>query len=114
MGERMVAGSGRRMPTSLRATSMRWKIITAGVLVVVALCCARAHAAPRQPTGYFVIQKVGGQNVSDAKLSSAKWDGIVIRERWSAIEPTSTTSDWTFIDQQIARAKKYKKKYVLG
>jgi hypothetical protein len=102
------------MSKSLRTTSMSWKILAAGVLVVVALCCAQALAAPRQPTGYFVIQKVGGQNVSDAKLSSPKWDGIVIRERWSAIEPTSTTSDWTFIDQQIARAKKYKKKYVLG
>ena len=38
----------------------------------------------------------------------------MIRQRWSAIEPTSTTIDWTFIDQQIARAKKHKKKYVLG
>ena len=69
---------------------------------------------PRQPTGYFVIQKVGGQNVSNSKLSSPKWTGILIRERWAAIEPTEGTYDWSFIDEQVARAKKYKKKYMLG
>ncbi len=72
------------------------------------------EAIPRQPTGYFVIQRVGGQNVSDAKLSSPKWDGILIRERWAAIEPAEASYDWTFIDEQVARAKKYKKKYMLG
>src|ERR1700687_909331 len=92
-------------------------------LCVAYVCCAPVVAEPsesaisssiRQPTGYFVMQQVGGQNVSDAKLSSSKWAGIVIRQRWSAVQPTPTTTDWKFIDEQIARAKKYGKKYILA
>jgi hypothetical protein len=92
-------------------------------LWLVVQCCVHAEGAPnepavsntiRQPTGYFVMQQVGAQNVSDAKLSSSKWAGIVIRQRWSAVQPTPTTTDWKFIDEQIARAKKYGKKYILA
>jgi hypothetical protein len=92
-------------------------------LCVASLCCAPVKAEPsesalassvRQPTGYFVMQQVGKQNVSDAKLSSPKWAGIVIRQRWSAVQPTPTTTDWKFIDEQVARAKKYGKKYILA
>jgi len=93
---------------------MSWKIIAGVGPLLFAVGNAQVDAPPRQPTGYFVIQKVGAQNVSDAKLASPKWAGILIRERWSAIEPTPTTTDWAFIDRQVARAKKYNKKYVLG
>jgi hypothetical protein len=81
---------------------------------VASLACAYAKPEPRQPSGYFVIQSVGAQNVSDKKLSSPKWTGIVIRGTWTQIAPTSTTMDWTFLDEQVARAKRLKKKYVLG
>ena len=50
----------------LRTDSMNWIVTASHAAVLLALCCAPANAAPRQPTGYFVIQKVGGQNVSDA------------------------------------------------
>lgn len=73
-----------------------------------------AAPAIRQPTGYFVMQQVGAQNVTNRKLASPKWNGLVIRDRWSAIQPTASTTDWTFIDQQIARAKKLGKKYILA
>ncbi len=73
-----------------------------------------SRAAIRQPAGYFVMQQVGAQNVSDRKLASPAWEGIVIRERWSTVQPTATTTDWSFIDRQIARAKKYGKKYILA
>lgn len=68
----------------------------------------------RQPTGFFVMQQVDGQNVSDAKLKSARWTGIVIRERWSTLEPQPHVFSWDFTDAQIARAKKYGKKYILA
>jgi hypothetical protein len=67
----------------------------------------------RQPTGFFVMQQVDGQNVSDAKLKSPRWTGIVIRERWSTLEPQPNVFNWDFTDAQIARAKKSGKKYIL-
>jgi hypothetical protein len=60
----------------------------------------------RQPTGFFVMQQVDHQNISDAKLASPKLTGIVIRQRWSAVEPAANTFDWKFIDGQAGRAKK--------
>jgi hypothetical protein len=68
----------------------------------------------RQPLGFFVMQQVDHQNISDAKLASPKLMGIVIRQRWSAVEPTANTFDWKFIDGQAARAKKLGKKYILA
>jgi hypothetical protein len=68
----------------------------------------------RQPSGFFVMQQVDRQNVSDAKLTSPKLTGIVIRQRWSSVEPTANTYDWKFIDSQAARAKKFGKKYILA
>jgi hypothetical protein len=86
---------------------------------VVAIGCASwfgqtAHAQVRQPSGYFVMQEVGGQNIKDDKLKSPVFTGIVIRERWSNVAPTATTYNWTFLDAQVARARKYSKKYILA
>jgi hypothetical protein len=68
----------------------------------------------RQPSGYFVMQQVDGQNVSDRKLGSPRWTGVVIRVRWSTVEPWADYFDWKFTDDQIARAKKLGKKYMLA
>jgi hypothetical protein len=81
---------------------------------IIGLLATCAGAEPRQPTGYFVIQSVGAENVSDTKLSSPKWTGIVIRDTWTRIAPTSNKMDWAFLDEQIARAKRFKKKFVIG
>jgi hypothetical protein len=96
-------------------------LIAAGVVVafgaaesVAAQPRPEANAAIREPQGYYVMQQVGAQNVSNRKLSSPKWDGIVIRERWSAVQPTRDTTDWSFIDAQVARAKRMGKKYILA
>ncbi len=93
---------------------MSWKTIATVVGLLLGQSHARVDAEPRQPTGYFVLQKLGEQNVSDAKLASPKWAGIVIRERWSTVVPSAETFDWSFIDAQVARAKRMNKKYVLG
>jgi hypothetical protein len=96
---------------------------TIGGALLIAWLCTQIGAEPpspttdrhvRQPEGMFVMQQVDAQNVSNRKLASPKWDGIVIRQRWSTLEPTSTTTNWDFLDQQIARAKRHGKKYILA
>jgi hypothetical protein len=92
------------------------------VLLLVAFGEAGSSAEPspaiehsiRQPTGFFVMQQVDHQNISDAKLASPKLTGIVIRQRWSAVEPAANIFDWKFIDGQAARARKLGKKYILA
>jgi hypothetical protein len=86
---------------------------------VVAIGCGlwlsrTAEAQVRQPAGYFVMQEVGGQNIKDVKLKSPVFTGIVIRDRWSNVAPTATTYNWAFLDAQVARARKYSKKYILS
>lgn len=73
-----------------------------------------AVAQVRQPSGYFVMQEVGSQNVKDVKLRSSVWTGIVIRERWSRLSPLPGFYDWTFLDQQVARARRLEKRYILA
>jgi hypothetical protein len=103
-------------------TTISEKVTMATLFLLAASGLAAVGAEPnqatehkvRQPTGFFVMQQVDHQNVSDAKLGSPKWTGIVIRERWSAVEPAANTYDWTFIDEQVARAKKLGKRYILA
>lgn len=75
---------------------------------------AEAQAQVRQPSGYFVMQEVGAQNVKDDKLASPVFSGIVIRQRWSAMNPAPNVYNWTFLDQQISRAKRLGKRYILA
>jgi hypothetical protein len=60
------------------------------------------------------MQQVGGQNVSDRKLESETWRGIVIRVGWSVIQPTEGEVNWSFLDAQVARAKRLGKNYILA
>ena len=73
-----------------------------------------AWAQIRQPTGYFVMQEVGAQNVKDDKLASSVFSGILIRQRWSAMNPAPSVYNWTFLDQQVLRARRLGKKYILA
>lgn len=98
-----------------------WKTLHLYPAVILASwACNRAvaseakPAAIRQPSGFFVMQQVDGQNVNDRKLASPRWTGIVIRERWATLEPKANQFDWMFLDDQIARAKKFGKKYILA
>lgn len=90
------------------------KVCAAVVAVVVGLACQTLHAQVRQPAGYFVIQAVGSQNIKDVKLSSDAWSGIVIRESWSHLCPLAGVYDWSFLDQQVARARRLDKNYILA
>jgi hypothetical protein len=81
------------------------------------VCCAigqSAQAQYRQPAGYYVMQEVGAQNVKDVKLASRIFSGIVIRERWTNLSPLPGTYDFSFLDKQVLRARKYGKQYILS
>lgn len=86
---------------------------------VVAMACGllashSAEAQYRQPSGYFVMQEVGSQNIKDDKLASPVFTGIVLRERWSNVAPTASTYNWAFLDSQVARARRLGKRYILS
>ncbi len=84
------------------------------VAIACGLACNSAEAQSRQPSGYFVMQEVGSQNIKDDKLKSPVFTGIVLRDRWSGVAPTPSTYNWAFLDQQVARARKYGKRYILS
>lgn len=81
---------------------------------VTALSSHSANAQIRQPAGYFVMQEVGAQNVKDVKLASPVFTGIVIRERWSSLNPAPGVYNWKFLDAQTARARRLGKAYILA
>jgi hypothetical protein len=90
---------------------MIWEFLAMVVWAVAGICCKQLEVASsesavassiRRPTGYFVMQQVSGENVSDAKLSSPKWARVVILQRWPAVQLTPTKTDWKFIDEQVA------------
>lgn len=60
------------------------------------------------------MQELGSQNVKDVKLKSPVFTGIVIRERWGRLAPLPGVYDWTFLDQQVARAARLNKQYILA
>lgn len=68
----------------------------------------------RQPVGYYVMQEVGAQNVSDAKLSSSKFVGFVLRERWRNCNPAPGQYDWSFTDAQFRRAERLNRQVILS
>ncbi|BBO33836.1 hypothetical protein PLANPX_3448 [Lacipirellula parvula] len=81
---------------------------------LVALSPLSAVAQVRQPVGYFVMQEVGSQNIKDVKLASPAFTGIVIRERWSSLNPAPGVYNWKFLDGQTARARRLGKAYILA
>lgn len=56
------------------------------------------------PRRTYVMQAIDSENVSDSTLEKA--DGLVIRTKWSTIEPTAGNFNLTWVKGQIARAKK--------
>lgn len=68
----------------------------------------------RQPKGFYVMQAVGRQNVTDAKLNTNKHVGLVIRESWANLNPTKGQYNYKFLDAQIARCVKFKKKFFIS
>jgi hypothetical protein len=90
-----------------------------GVCAIVAsiagfVATQSAFAQVRQPTGYYVMQEVGSQNIKDKKLASPVFSGIVIRQRWATMNPAPGVYNWTFLDAQVLRARRLGKQYILA
>jgi hypothetical protein len=68
----------------------------------------------RQPKGFYVMQEVGGQNVNDAKLKSARHQGILIRESWARLNPSKGQYNFSFLDNQISRCQSFNKQFILS
>jgi hypothetical protein len=81
-----------------------------------AMSCALpdGQAQIRQPLGYFVMQELDSQNVKDVKLASPVFTGIVIRQRWHSLNPAPNVYNWSFLDQQTARARRLGKQYIIA
>lgn len=92
------------------------KNVALWILMGVATLCVSSDgfAQVRQPVGYYVMQEVGSQNVKDNKLASPVFNGIVIRQRWASINPAPGVYNWTFLDQQVLRARRLGKSYILA
>ncbi len=90
------------------------------VCLVIALAAAlfaiASHAcAITIPTGNYVMQAVGRQNVNDSVLSSPNVAGFHVRDSWDDIQPDYKNEfDWGFYDQQLIRGSRIHRFVTLG
>lgn len=82
--------------------------------LLLALNAIAAHAATIQPTGYYVMQGVHKTNVSDSVIASKSLTGFHLRDSWDLVEPKRGTFNFTFYDQQLARAARLNKHVTFG
>lgn len=68
----------------------------------------------KQPSGFYVMQAVHQANVANSVLATPRLAGIHLRDTWSLLEPTPTIDSFTWLDDQVARAKSLNKKVTLG
>lgn len=73
-----------------------------------------AFGQVRQPVGYYVMQGLHQTNVNDQTMSSPKLTGFHLRDRWRLVHPTVSTWDWSYFDQQLARAARLGKRVTIG
>jgi len=96
-----------------RTTLGRWSICIICMLTLFVVLPSNVIAGlptptptptpPPIPRGVFCLDKAGVAADSSV-LSNPDVDGIVVREWWSAIEPSDGTYDWSFFDSEVYRA----------
>ena len=79
------------------------------LLLVNSLLLIRSAVADK-PRGIFVLQAVDEANVQESNLQKA--DGLSIRFKWMSVDKGSTW-DWSFVDSQVDRCRKFGKPYML-
>jgi hypothetical protein len=81
---------------------------------LIALVWATSAHAAVQPTGYYVMQAVHRQNVNDSVIASKSLAGFHLRDSWHLLEPQKGVFDYSWFDQQLARAARLGKHVTLG
>jgi len=89
-----------------------------GATVAVALIGYTSNfvaAGPvQQPSGFYVMQAVHQQNVRDDVLATPQTSGIHLRDTWAFLEPAVATNSFSWLDDQVSRAKRLGKSVTLG
>lgn len=86
------------------------------IAVVLVACVSNIVVAGpvQQPSGFYVMQAVHQQNVRDDVLATPPISGIHLRDTWALLEPDSTTNSFSWLDDQVSRAKRLGKSVTLG
>jgi hypothetical protein len=72
-------------------------------IVLIACTCAYASTPSRIPHGIFSLQKADTP-APTAILSSPLITGISLRTKWTTVENSENTYDWSFIDGEVTKA----------
>jgi hypothetical protein len=68
----------------------------------------------QEPFGYNILQNTDSQAlVQSSILTNPFVTGVVLRRRWSALNPSPGVFNWNYFDQEIARAKSFGKQVQL-
>lgn len=87
-------------------------ILFFGVAVGFVLKAESVQAAGDIPRGVFSSGRAG-QPTDPRVLANPAVDGISIREQWQELEPSKGVYDWSFLDEETARAEKAGKKLLV-
>jgi hypothetical protein len=69
----------------------------------------------RMPVGFYCMAPLGqGHLVKDEVLSNPNVAGMVLRQRWSEFNPALDKFDFSYLESQFTRCKKFKKKIILS
>ncbi|MFM8281560.1 MAG: beta-galactosidase [Bacteroidota bacterium] len=84
-------------------------------LTLIGLCITIQMQAQSQFAGHSGVYFLGSANVpiSTSSFSNPNINGSVVRFRWNDLEPSPGNFNWTFIDEEIAKAVTYNKKVSL-
>jgi hypothetical protein len=85
-----------------------WKILLA-TIVSFTMAATASAALIQQPTGFYVMQASGHENVKDSVILSSKLRGFHVRQGWDVLEAQKGVYNWGFYDTEMARAARLKK-----
>ncbi len=91
---------GRRSPSSHPSESDR------------AAPVSQAPAVSNRPCGLFVCK--GPEPTPDREVAFPFVDGWLVRPGWETVEPAEGRYDWSYIDHEIATARRLKKRLALA
>ena len=101
--------SQRRLSSGGLGLPIRMAPVLGAVLCTALFALSVSAQVPR---GVFSLAGAGA-TARDSVLANSDLTGVVVRQDWSALEPTEGHFDWTFLDSETARATVAGKKIIL-